>query len=144
MVRVSYKNEGKNPLRRVLMHRPELEAAWDSMHRTFNDTALLPAELLEEVRATLAHGRGAKHCMSFGVPSESLSDPRTCLAVRFALSILHDPAHIPESTWTELKNQFSEAELVELVFIICQYIAVHLFGFLFDVDVPGQVFNIAE
>jgi len=61
MARVSYKNEGKNPLRRVLMHRPDLEAAWNMMHRTFNDTALLPADLLEEIRASLAQGRGCKH-----------------------------------------------------------------------------------
>jgi len=43
------------------MHRPDLEAAWNMMHRTFNDTALLPADLLEEIRASLAQGRGCKH-----------------------------------------------------------------------------------
>jgi len=76
--------------------------------------------------------------MAFGAPSEPLSDKRTILAVRLALSVLVDPAGIPESTWTELKNYFSEAELVELVFIICQYIAIHLVGFLLDVDPPAS------
>jgi len=61
MARVSYKNEGKNPLRKVLMHRPELERAWEFVSRTFQDKAILPANLREEVRAALAQGRGCKH-----------------------------------------------------------------------------------
>jgi len=48
-------------MRQVLMHRPELEAAWDSTNRIFKEGALLPSELLEEVRRALAQGRGCKH-----------------------------------------------------------------------------------
>jgi len=76
--------------------------------------------------------------MSYGAPSEHLDDKRKALAVSFALSVLHDPANISESTWTELKNHFSEAELVELIFVVTQYIAIHLFGFLLDVDAPAS------
>jgi len=77
--------------------------------------------------------------MAYGAPSEHLSDQRSVLAVRFALSVLHDPANISKSTWSELENQFSEAELVELVFVVTQYMAMHLFGFLLDVDVPESI-----
>lgn len=61
MAKVSYKTEGKNALRKILMHSPKLEAAWDFMSNTIQEKTVLSADLREQVRATLAVGRGCKH-----------------------------------------------------------------------------------
>lgn len=75
--------------------------------------------------------------MSLGAPAEHLTDTRTILAVAFAKYVLVNPAGIDEFVWEELKNSFTESELVALVFMISQYIAAHLFGYLLDIDPPG-------
>lgn len=61
MPKVSYTTQGKNPYRKILMHCPELEAAWDVMAKAMKEKTGLPADLREQVRATLAAGRGCKH-----------------------------------------------------------------------------------
>ena len=72
--------------------------------------------------------------MSFGAPSERLTDERTILATGFALAALNDPHGIHPGVWTELKQHFSDAELVELCYIIGHYSGMQLVTFLLEPD----------
>lgn len=76
--------------------------------------------------------------MAFGAPAERLTDERTILAVGFAVAVLASPADIPEAAWDELRRNFSDGELVELVFLVCQYIGIHLFAYLMAIDPPER------
>lgn len=46
MVRVTYKPEGKNSFRQILMHRPELESAWDYVSHTMRENTIIKLEIL--------------------------------------------------------------------------------------------------
>ena len=76
--------------------------------------------------------------MSEGAPSEQLIDERTILAVGLAESALRDPHLIHPTTWSELNQHFSEAELVELCFAIGYYSGMQLANVLLDTDIPEE------
>lgn len=77
--------------------------------------------------------------MSEGAPSEHLTDQRTILAVNLAHASMADPHEVPEELWTQLKQAFTEVELVELCFVIGYYRGMQLANVLLDTDVdPDQ------
>ena len=76
--------------------------------------------------------------MSEGAPSEQLIDERTILAVGLARFALKDPHGIHSKTWAELKEHFSETELMELCFVIGYYSGMQLANVLLDTDIPGE------
>lgn len=76
--------------------------------------------------------------MSEGAPAEHLADERTILAVGLAEMALKDPHGIHPKTWQELKQKFSETELVELCFAIGHYSGMQLANILLDTDVPKE------
>jgi alkylhydroperoxidase family enzyme len=78
--------------------------------------------------------------MSLGAPSERLTDERTGTAVRLAHAAMADPHAVPDDLWHDLKRQFSDREVVELVFVIGFYRGTQLMIVLLDTDidpVPG-------
>ena len=76
--------------------------------------------------------------MSKGALSEQLIDERTILAVGLAEMALKDPHGIHSKTWTELKQHFSETELMELCFVIGHYSGMQLANVLLDTDIPEE------
>ena len=74
--------------------------------------------------------------MSEGAPSEQLIDKRTILAVGLAEFALKDPHGIHSKAWAELKQHFSETELMELCFVIGYYSGMQLANVLLDTDIP--------
>jgi alkylhydroperoxidase family enzyme len=74
--------------------------------------------------------------MSFGPPAERLTDERTILAVGLAHMAKKDPHGIHPDSWTELKQHFSERELMELCYIIGHYNGMQMVNILLDTDVP--------
>ena len=73
--------------------------------------------------------------MSFGAPSEHLTDERTILAVGLAHVALKYPHDIHPDTWAELRESFSAAELMELCFAVGYYSGMHLANILLDTDI---------
>lgn len=77
--------------------------------------------------------------MSFGPPSERLTDPRSQLAVTFAHAAFDDPHGIEESLWDQLGEHFSDREIMELVFVIGFYTGSQLMTHLLDTDLTPVV-----
>jgi alkylhydroperoxidase family enzyme len=75
--------------------------------------------------------------MSFGAPAERLTDERTILAVGLAHMAAQDPHSIHPASWTELKQHFSEVELMELCYVIGHYHGMQTLTILLDVDPAG-------
>lgn len=73
--------------------------------------------------------------MSFGPPAERLTDERTILAVGLAHMAKKDPHSIHPDSWTELKQHFSERELMELCYVIGHYNGMQMVNILLDTDV---------
>lgn len=77
--------------------------------------------------------------MSFGAPSEHLTDERTILATGFARAALNDPHGIHPGVWAKLKQHFSDTELMELCYVIGHYSGMQLVTFLLEPDIEtGQ------
>ncbi len=74
--------------------------------------------------------------MSFGPPAERLTDERIILAVGLAHMAKKDPHGIHPHSWVELKQHFSERELMELCYIIGHYNGMQMVNILLDTDVP--------
>lgn len=72
--------------------------------------------------------------MSFGPPAERLSDERTILAVGLAHMAKKDPHGIHPASWAELKQHFSDRELMELCYVIGHYNGMQMVNVLLDTD----------
>jgi alkylhydroperoxidase family enzyme len=73
--------------------------------------------------------------MSFGAPSEHVTDERTLLAIGLAHAAMEDPHSIHPDSWSELKQHFSDRELVELCYLIAFYSGNQLFNVLLDPEI---------
>ena len=73
--------------------------------------------------------------MSFGAPSEHVTDERLVLATGFAQTVLNNPGDVHPGVWAELRQHFSEVELMELTFIVGHYIGTQIFTFLLEPDI---------
>lgn len=97
-------------------HAPHVLEPWAKLEEVFFTNSILPAELLEQVRRTLALGHGCEYCMAKGGPPESMHEAmRTSLAVGFAQLFAADHRGIDETQISIMREHFSESEFVELV-----------------------------
>ena len=100
----------------VMGHAPHVLGPWSALEETFFTRSLLPADLLEQVRRTLALGHGCAYCQAkAGPPDRSHASLRTSLAVAYAEAFAADHRAIEASQVQMLREHFSDAELVELV-----------------------------
>ncbi len=127
MVRISYSNNGNSPYEKLLGHNKEILDAWVHLENTFFTKNSLPAELLEQVRRTLAFGNQCEHCMAKGKPV-NIEDSKTSLAVDFAKAFSEDHLGISDEQFEELKDQFSDSEISELFLFISFISATQKFG----------------
>jgi alkylhydroperoxidase family enzyme len=118
-----------NEFRGVLAHRPEILEQWNALGDVVRFSGVLPPELKEEVRRATAAQVGCSFCASFGDPKPEHTDPREEVAVRLARTIADDPKTVDDALFAELRQHFTEEELVELVALICM------------VSVSGQTFG---
>lgn len=77
--------------------------------------------------------------MSFGAPAERLTDERTILAVGLAHMARQDPHSIHPNAWAELKQHFSEQEVVELCYLIGHYCGMQMVNILLDTDCAEEL-----
>jgi alkylhydroperoxidase family enzyme len=73
--------------------------------------------------------------MSLGAPSERITDLRTMAAVQLAHAAMENPHAVPDALWRNLKQHFSDRELIELIFVIGFYRGTQLMNVLLDTDV---------
>ena len=134
MSHIPLSSTGSSPMERVMGHAPHVLKPWLQLEETFFRQALLPADLLEQVRRTLAQQHGCQYCVAkSGPPDSTHKDPRTSLAVGLAEYFALDHKSISASQLSILRELFSDAELVELVAFMGFIWAGGTFGSIFGV-----------
>ena len=85
MSRIPPSQLGTTPYERVMGHAPHIPGPWRELENVFFRRSQLPADLLEQVRRTLALEHGCAYCRSKGGrPADEHSSVRTAKAVEFA------------------------------------------------------------
>jgi uncharacterized peroxidase-related enzyme len=117
----------------VIAHQPELLKAIVPVFESFFIAGRLPAHLFELMRlktgeinrctycATVRAGGvreevGPKESAVFGEVDADKLTRREYLGVKLAEYMAGDPNYIPDAFYDELKAEFTEAEIVELIF----------------------------
>ena len=110
-------------------HAPHVLGAWSRLEDVFFGQPLLPGDLLEQVRRTLAVENGCQYCQSKGgPPDDNHPTIRTAIAVQLAKQFAEDHRLIDEGMLEVAKEHFSNAEIVELVAFISFMWAGGAFG----------------
>ena len=116
-----------NEYERVMGQRLDIREQWFGLDAHMRFSGLLSPELKEEVRRSLAPGVGCVFCESLGAAKPEQADRREALAVAYA-DLLRDPKQIDDATVEVLREEFSEAEIVELTCWALFMIAAQGFG----------------
>jgi alkylhydroperoxidase family enzyme len=110
---------------------------WTQLEQTFFQRSLLPADLLEQVRRTLALGHGCEYCQArSGPPDAAHAALRTSVAVGFAQLFAAGHREISTAHLAELRRHFTDPEQVELVSFISFMWAGGTFGSVLGIK-PG-------
>jgi alkylhydroperoxidase family enzyme len=116
MSRVSLSDVGSTPYERTMGHAPHVLESWSRLEEAFFRRSILPAQLLEQVRRTLALGHGCAYCQAkSGPPDKHQAEFKTSLAVGLAQVFATDHREVDERMLQAMRAHFSEPELVELV-----------------------------
>jgi alkylhydroperoxidase family enzyme len=112
-------------------HRPELLQAWENLKDAFaGPSATLSPQLKEEVRRTLAQRTGCRFCASLGQPAETHADRQESLAVALADAAARDHTVISDAQVQLLFEEFTAAQIVELLMWVSFEYAGQMFGCL--------------
>ena len=131
MPRLPASTVGASTADRVMGHRPELLQAWENLKDAFvGPSATLSPRLKEEVRRTLAQRTGCRFCASLGQPAEAHADRQESLAVAFADAVARDHTVISDGQVQLLFEEFTAAQIVELLMWISFEYAGQMFGCL--------------
>ena len=120
-----------NVFQKAMGLRPDIMKAWFELDEEIRFKGELDPRLKEEVRRNLALGIGCEFCSSLGAPSPDTYDRKVSLAVAFAQLVfdnVHDLRAIDDEQFAVLREEFSEAAIVELVCWSLFLIAAQGFG----------------
>ena len=122
---------GNTTADRVMGNRPELLDAWEQLkHALLGQSSTLSGQLKEEVRRTLAQRTGCQFCASLGLPAPSHPSPQESLAVAFADQVADDHTAIIDAQVSQLLDEFTIPQTVELLIWISFEYAGQMFGCL--------------
>jgi alkylhydroperoxidase family enzyme len=127
----------EDPFYSILGHRPEVLEAWQRLDHVLlgDSSSTLPALLKEEVRRSLAQGIGCAFCASVGgLPQDERPDPKEALAVAFADQVVESRGDVDDSVFDVLREEFDEAQIVELCAWICFKFGANVLGSLMRLD----------
>src|SRR5712691_400690 len=113
MSRIAAANVEGNSYERVMAHRPEILGSWFELDALMRFTGLLDPELKEEIRRSLAPDVGCVFCASLAQAKGDHPEQREALAVAYA-QLLRDPKAVDDAMFDVLREEFSDAEIVEL------------------------------
>ncbi|WP_211222971.1 hypothetical protein [Salinimicrobium terrae] len=64
--RIEFSKTGKTPFEKLISHNPAILEKWNELELILFNQTSLNANLLEQVRRTLAFGNGCEYCMVKG------------------------------------------------------------------------------
>ena len=129
MPRIGFSDVEESAFGRLLGHNPEILKSWRELERVVYRAGTLSPELKEQVRSALAFGNGCEYCQAFGTrPSGLQADPKISLALAFTDMFIQDHLAIDNSAFDVLREEFTEAQISELVAFICFVSAGQRFG----------------
>ena len=116
---------------RIQAHRPAMTRAWDDLGKAMATEGTLSPRLLELVRLRIAFHNQCRTCMSLRyLPEDQIDEGTVCSlekpeeaddltaaeqsALRFADLFATNHLAIDDQTYDELREHFTDAELVEL------------------------------
>lgn len=127
--RIELSNTGTTPFEKLIGHNPIVLEKWNELEVSLFNSTSLDKDLLEQVRRTLAFGNGCEYCMvKGGKPQFDVTDQKIQTATAFAELFAIDHKSIQEAHFAFLKEQFSEAEIAELLTFITFITASQKFG----------------
>ena len=126
---IALSDNGTSPFERLIGHNPVILQKWNALENSlFNDISL-DADLLEQVRRTLAMGNGCEYCMvKGGRPSFDEKDTRISFATAFAELFAVDHTSIQQAHFAMLSEVFTDKEIAELCTFISFITASQKFG----------------
>ena len=119
MARISFSDVQETPFGQLLGHNPDILKAWRDCEKIVYNAGTLSPELKEQVRRALSFGNGCEYCQVGGKPNEQHPDPKESLAMAFTDLFLRDHLAIEDDAFNVLKEEFSDAEISELLAFIC-------------------------
>jgi len=129
MARIGFSDVEESAFGKLLGHNPEILKAWRQLESVVYAAGTLGPELKEQVRSALAFGNGCEYCQAFGTRPEGVQpDPRISVALAFTDMFLQDHQAIDDSAFDVLREEFTEAEISELVAFVCFVSAGQRFG----------------
>jgi alkylhydroperoxidase family enzyme len=129
MPRIKFSDVKETAFGRLLGHNPEILKAWRELESVVYSAGSLAPELKEQVRSALAFGNGCEYCQAFGTrPVDEQPDPKISLALAFTDMFLQDHLAIDEDAFKVLKEEFTDAQISELLAFICFVSAGQRFG----------------
>ena len=134
MARINQSNIGNTLFQRLLGHNPQVMETWSALSEVLEADGKVSAKLKEQVRRTLAQHNGCEYCKAKGKPDPNLFDEKTSVAVGFAQVFIKLKGDIPDSTFTIVKEYFSESEISELCAFITFTTAQQYFGAIMKLE----------
>jgi len=129
MPRISFADVEESAFGQLLGHNRDILKAWRELERIVYQDGTLGPELKEQVRSALAFGNGCEYCQAFCTrPSDVQPDPKISLALAFTDMFLQDHTAIDDSAIQVLKEEFTDAQISELLAFICFVSAGQRFG----------------
>jgi len=134
MARINLSNIGNTLFQRLLGHNPQVMETWSALSEVLEADGKVSAKLKEQVRRTLAQHNGCEYCKAKGKPDPNLFDEKTSVAVGFAQVFVKLKGDIPDSTFSIVKEYFSESEISELCAFITFTTAQQYFGAIMKLE----------
>ncbi len=129
MARITFSDVEESAFGQLLGHNREILRAWRDLERIVYSAGSLGPELKEQVRSALAFGNGCEYCQAFGTrPSAEQPDPKISLALAFTDLFLQDHQAIDDNVFDVLKEEFTDAQISELVAFVCFVSAGQRYG----------------
>lgn len=139
MAHIPDSNVGATPYERIMGHAPHVLEPWTRLEDVFFKRSVLPSDLLEQVRRTLALGHGCEYCQAKAGPPDSRHDSlRTSLAVGLAQLFVAGHREIGAKQLQVLREHFTNEELVELIAFVSFMWAGGTFGSILGIK-PGEL-----
>ncbi|KTC86622.1 hypothetical protein [Legionella brunensis] len=126
---IKLSKHGETPFEKLLGYVPEISHKWAQLESAFFQSQTFSSEFLEQVRRALAFNNLCQYCMAkAGKPDENPESIKLEQALSFANCYAIDHQTIDEQYIEQMKQYFSEGELVELI-AFCSFIsAAQKFG----------------
>ncbi|MFL0251956.1 carboxymuconolactone decarboxylase family protein [Clostridium neuense] len=133
MAKITFSQNGNSPFERLLGHNNFILKNWSSLEECFFSSTTFAPKLKEEVRRTLAFNNGCKYCMAKGSPSSEIADSKILIAVKIA-DIISKNQPIDDECFNNLRTEFNDSEISELIAFICFITASQKFGALLNLE----------